>query len=309
MLQAIFIPRSQREEQGASYRKCEGFTEVFPGWIPPQAPYCWFRGKGQQSTETGDLYSSLCLPWPGTVNPVLSLALLDFPQGSGWLSIPQILSRTGCLPPSLTPTPGFPGSAKRPSNSLTLRSLLVCTVFEFIISSRKRHRAGRSVNTQTNHIFPIVLRSGLCDVVAVETVGATAVHLRTDHFIHSLLLTHFPKQAPGREEAEVGGSLTWATTARAGGYTWCLGSPSEPVPQCPSCLEGLTSTYKPLKALWQPTFRAAKQFGPPMQKMWFLSKRKGCIFTELTCIESLIYESTTRSENVPFFVNKAPTVY
>lgn len=242
----------------ASYRKLEGFAEDFPGWIPPQAPYCRFQAKNSRSTEKGDPYSSwpssLCLPLPGTVNPILALTLIDsYPHGNGWLSIHKILLRTGCLPPSLRLTPGFPGSAKHPFNSLAPRLLLVRTVFESIISSRKRHWAGRSVNTQTNHIFPIVLWSGLCDVVAVETVRATAVYLRTDHFIHSLLLTHFPKQAPGREKAEVAGSLTWATTARAGGYTWCLGSPFEPVPQSPSptlCLEGLTSTHKPLKALW-----------------------------------------------------------
>ncbi|OPJ71274.1 hypothetical protein AV530_017503 [Patagioenas fasciata monilis] len=56
--------------------------------------------------------------------------------------------------------------------------------------------------------------SRLRDALAVETVRAMAVYLRRDHFIHSLLLTHFPKQAPGGVETE-----------------------------------GFTSTHKPLKTL------------------------------------------------------------
>lgn len=106
----------------------------------------------------------------------------------------------------------LPRFCKTSLNSLALHLLLVHSVFDFIISNRKHHWAGRSVNTQTNHIFPIVLQSGLRDAVAAETVRAMAVYLRRAHFIHSLLLTHFLKQAPGRVETEVGESLTWATT-------------------------------------------------------------------------------------------------
>lgn len=122
--------------------------------------------------EESDPYSSRpsrrCLPLPGTVNPALSLAPID-PRlhGNGWLSIPKIFLRTGCLPPSSGPAPAFPGSAKPPSNSLAPRSPLVRTVFQFIISSRKRHRAGRAVNTQTNRIFSNclterIVRCGCC---------------------------------------------------------------------------------------------------------------------------------------------------
>ena len=145
-------------------------------------------------------------------------------------------------------------------------------------------------------------------MVAVETVRAVAVYQRTDHFIDSLLLTHFPTQAPGREEAEVGGSLTWATMARAGGYTWCLGSPFEPVPQSPSptlCLEGFTSMYKPWRPFDNLRSQSRKPVWPIYAKNVSFLKAEGLYFHRAHLrTESLIYESATCSENVPFLWTK-----
>lgn len=196
MIQEIFIPHSQREEQGPAQKikrlywrfSWKSFSTGSLELVLRQRTV----GALKEVTKTvadqvasASLYPALWIPSCMKLHTwIATHVCMD-----GWGS-PKY---SWGLPPSLRLTPDFLYSSKHPSSSLTLCLLLVHTVFEFIISSRKGRWARRSGNTQRNHLFPIVLWRGLCDVVAVETARGAAVYLRRNHFMHSLLLTHFPK--------------------------------------------------------------------------------------------------------------------
>lgn len=162
MIQAIFIPQSQREEQGPAQKikrlywrfSWKNFSTGSLVLVLRQRTVGALLGRSDWDSSWP---SSLCLPLPSTVNPVPCESTLTDSHShvNEWLSIPQILLRTGCLPPSLRMTPGFPDSAKHTSSSLTLCLLLARTVFAFIISSRKGCWAGRSGNTQQTTFFQL----------------------------------------------------------------------------------------------------------------------------------------------------------
>lgn len=69
------------------------------------------------------------------------------------------------------------------------------------------------------------------------------------------------------------------------------------------CLWGLTSTYKPLKTLWEPMFtelqNSLKQFGLSTHTkkcIFFLKTEKDCIFTELTCTQKVSFMNLCREK-------------
>lgn len=256
MIQAVFIPHSQREEQGPAQKikrlywrfswknsstgslvlvlrqrtvgALKGVTKTVADQVAPAPPH-----------------PALWIPSCENLHQRLPLVYMD-----GWASPRFYWGLPACLPPSLRLTPDFPDSSKHPSNSLTLCLLLVHTVFESIISSRKRLWARRSGNTQTPHLFPIVLWSRSCDVVAVETVRDTAVWEQITSYIPCFL--HIPlNKHQGHGGRGIGGSVTWASTMRAEGYTWSLGSALEPVLQSSLCTFTQRDSY-PRRNLGRP---------------------------------------------------------
>lgn len=162
----------------------------------------------------------------------------------------------------------------------------------------------------SNYCMEQTVWSGCCGDWRLETIPTVAVYLRMDHFIHPLLLTHFPKQAPGREQAEVGVPLTWASMTRGpwlGKPLWACSPVSLPYPLLRGTHIHIHTFEDPLLTCME---RITNQFVVCLLKNVFFLKMEWLYFNEAHLhTEGLIYESTTRSEKCALFLNKAPTVY
>lgn len=198
MIQAIFIPPSQREEQGPAQKikrlywrfswknsstgslelvlrqrtvgALKEVTKTVADQVASASPYpaLWIL-------SCVDLHSQTPTPMymDGWALSKYCWGLAACLQARDWLQTSQIVQSIPPLPsPSACCSSTLCLSSSPPAENVPELEGLV---------------------TSKAHLFPIVLWNGWCDVVAVETVRGTAVYLRTNHFIHSLLLTHFPK--------------------------------------------------------------------------------------------------------------------